>query len=66
LGAALAALNYLEDSTAVRRLQANVHVAAAQIEKEDLDTVDLQQLLIPGEDWNILANDVAATVPLSR
>jgi hypothetical protein len=33
LGAALAALNHLEDSTAVRRLQANVHVAAAQIEE---------------------------------
>jgi hypothetical protein len=37
-----------------------------RLKKEDLDTVDLQQLLIPGEDWNILANDVAATVPLSR
>jgi hypothetical protein len=33
LGAALAALNHLEDSPAVRRLQANVRVAAAQIEE---------------------------------
>jgi hypothetical protein len=32
LGAALAALNHLEDSPTVRRLQANVRVAAAQIE----------------------------------
>jgi hypothetical protein len=33
LGSALAALNYLEDSPALRRLQANVHVAAAHIEE---------------------------------
>jgi hypothetical protein len=33
LGAALAALNHLEDSPAVRRLQANIRVAAAQIEE---------------------------------
>jgi hypothetical protein len=33
LGVALAALNHLEDSPAVRRLQANVRVAAAQIEE---------------------------------
>jgi hypothetical protein len=33
LGAALAALNHLEDSPMVRRLQANVRVAAAQIEE---------------------------------
>jgi hypothetical protein len=33
LGAALAALNHLEDSPIVRCLQANVHVAAAQIEE---------------------------------
>jgi hypothetical protein len=33
LGAALAAPNHLEDSPAVRCLQANVHVAAAQIEE---------------------------------
>jgi hypothetical protein len=33
LGAALAALNHLEDSSAVRRLQAKVRVAAAQIEE---------------------------------
>jgi hypothetical protein len=33
LGAALAALNHLEDSPAVRRLQANVRVAATQVEE---------------------------------
>jgi hypothetical protein len=33
LGAALAALNHLEDSPAVRRLQANVRVVAAHIEE---------------------------------
>jgi hypothetical protein len=33
LGAALAALNHLEDSLMIRRLQANVRVAAAQIEE---------------------------------
>jgi hypothetical protein len=33
LGAALAALNHLEDSPAVRRLQANVRIATAQIEE---------------------------------
>jgi hypothetical protein len=33
LGAALAALNHLEDSPMIRRLQANVRVAAAQIEE---------------------------------
>jgi hypothetical protein len=33
LGAALAALNHLEDSLVIRRLQANVRVAAAKIEE---------------------------------
>jgi hypothetical protein len=33
LGAALAALNHLEDSLMIRRLQANVCIAAAQIEE---------------------------------
>jgi hypothetical protein len=33
LGAALAVLNHLEDSTVIKRLQANVSVAAAQIEE---------------------------------
>jgi hypothetical protein len=33
LGVALAVLNHLEDSLAIRRLQGNVHVAAAQIEE---------------------------------
>jgi hypothetical protein len=34
--------------------------------KEVLDTVDLQQVLTPGVDRNVLANDVAARVPLSQ
>jgi hypothetical protein len=33
LGATLSALNHLEDSPAVRRLQVNVRVTAAQIEE---------------------------------
>jgi hypothetical protein len=33
LGAALAALNHLEDSPMIRRLQANIRVAVAQIEE---------------------------------
>jgi hypothetical protein len=33
LGAALAALNHLEDSPMVRRFQANVRIAAAQIKE---------------------------------
>jgi hypothetical protein len=33
LGAALTVLNHLEDYLAIRRLQANVRVAAAQIEE---------------------------------
>jgi hypothetical protein len=33
LGATLAAINHLEDSPMIRRLQANVRVAAAQIEE---------------------------------
>jgi hypothetical protein len=39
----------------VRRLQANVHVAAAQIEERG-----------PGAGQNILANDAVVTVPLSQ
>jgi hypothetical protein len=34
--------------------------------KEALDTVDPRQVLIPGVDRNILANDVADRVPLSQ
>jgi hypothetical protein len=66
LGAALAALNHLEDTPMVRRLQANVLVAPAQIEKRALDTVDQQELPTPGVDRNVLANDVAAMDPLSQ
>jgi hypothetical protein len=36
LGAALAALNHLEDTPTVRRLQANVRVAAARIEERGI------------------------------
>jgi hypothetical protein len=36
LGAALTALNHLEDYLMARRLQANVRVAAAQIEERGL------------------------------
>jgi hypothetical protein len=35
------------------------------LKKEALDTVDLQQVLTPRADQNILANDAAARVPLS-
>jgi hypothetical protein len=66
LGAALAALNHLEDTPMVRRLQANVLVAPAQIEERALDTVDQQELPTPGVDRNVLANDVAAMDPLSQ
>jgi hypothetical protein len=65
LGAALTALNHLEDAPAVRRLQANVRIAVAQIEERGTDTTDLQKVPTPGADRNILANDVAARVPLS-
>jgi hypothetical protein len=36
------------------------------LKKEALDTVDRQQVPTPGVDRNVLANDVAETVPLSR
>jgi hypothetical protein len=36
LGAALAVLNHLEDSLAIRCLQANVRVAAARIEEREI------------------------------
>jgi hypothetical protein len=66
LGAALTVLNHLEDSPAIRRLQANVRVAAAQIEERGPDTVDLQQVPIPEADRSILASDVVARVPSTR
>jgi hypothetical protein len=34
--------------------------------KEVLDTEDQRQVLTPGADQNVLANDIAAMVPLSR
>jgi hypothetical protein len=37
-----------------------------RLKKEALNIVDHQQVLTPGADWNVLANDVAAMVPLSR
>jgi hypothetical protein len=37
-----------------------------RLKKEILDTVDQQQVPIPGADQNVLTNNVAAMVPLSR
>jgi hypothetical protein len=34
--------------------------------KEVLDTTNLQQVPTLGVDWNVLANDVAARVPLTQ
>jgi hypothetical protein len=36
------------------------------LKKEVLDILDLRQVPIPGADWNVLANDAVARVPLSR
>jgi hypothetical protein len=36
------------------------------LKKDVLDTVDPQQVPTPGVDRNVLANDVAARVPLSQ
>jgi hypothetical protein len=66
LGAALAVLNHLEDSPAIRRLQANVRIAAAQIEEEARDSVDLRQVPIPEADQSVLASDVVARAPSTR
>jgi hypothetical protein len=64
LGAALAALNHLEDSPMVRRLQANVRVAAAQ--KGVLDTADPQKVPTLEADQSVLASDVVVSVPWTR
>jgi hypothetical protein len=66
LGAALAALNHLEDSPMVRRLQANVPVVAAQTKNGVLDTADLQQVPTPEAYQSVLASDVVARVPSTR
>jgi hypothetical protein len=66
LGAALSALNHLEDSPGVRRLQANVRVAATQIDERGPGIVGQLQAPTPGADQNILANDAVAKDPLSR
>jgi hypothetical protein len=66
LGAALAVLNHLEDSPAIRRLQANVRVAAAQIEERGPGYSRSATIPIPEADRSILASDVVARVPLTR
>jgi molybdopterin biosynthesis enzyme len=50
----------------IRRLQANVRVAAAQIEERSPDTADPQQVPTPEADQSVLANDVVARVPSTR
>jgi hypothetical protein len=62
LGAALAVLNHLEDSPAIRRLQANVRVAAAQIEERG-PGYNRSATSSPEADRSVLASDVVATVP---
>jgi hypothetical protein len=66
LGAALAVLSHIEDSPAIRHLQDNVRVAAAQVEERDPDTVDLQQVPIQEADRSVLVSDVVARVPSTR
>jgi hypothetical protein len=66
LGLTLAALNQLEDTFTVRRLQSNVRVAATQIEERGTDTLERQQVPTPGVGRNPLDNCVITTVPLSR
>jgi hypothetical protein len=66
LGAALAILNHLEDSPAIRRLQANVCVAAAQIEERGLDTADPRPVPIPEAERSVLNSDVEAKLLLTR
>jgi hypothetical protein len=50
----------------VRCLQANIRVAAAQIEKEVLDTADPRQVPTPGVDLSVLDSDVVARDSSSR
>jgi hypothetical protein len=66
LGATLVVLNHLEDSPAIRRLQANVRVAAAQIEERGLDTADPCQVRTPEADQSVLDSDVKARVLSTR
>jgi hypothetical protein len=61
-GAAHAALNHLEDSPAVRRLQANVRVTAAQIEERGLG-YSRSAASSYSKSRNILANDTVAGSP---
>jgi hypothetical protein len=64
LGAALAALNHLEDSPDVFKLT-SVSLSL-KLKKKVLDIVDQQQVPTTGADRNILANDAVTMVPLSR
>jgi hypothetical protein len=66
LGAALAALNHLEDSPMIRHLQANSVSPPLQLKKQVLDIVDQQQVPTPRADQNILTNNTTSMVPLSR
>jgi hypothetical protein len=68
LGAALAALNHLEDSPMIWHLQANVCVAATQIKERGPGTAVPRQVPTPEAkvDRSVLANDVIARVPLTQ
>jgi hypothetical protein len=66
LGAALAALNQLEDTPTVRRSKLMSTSPMLRLKKEALDTVDRHQVPTPEVERNILGNDFAATVPLCR
>jgi hypothetical protein len=66
LGAALAALNHLE---ILLRCDVSKLMSVSpplRSKKEVLDIVDQLQAPTLGANWNILANDVVAMVPLSR
>jgi hypothetical protein len=65
LGAALPALNHLEDSPMIRRLQPTSTSQPPKSKKEVLDTADPQQVPTPEAeaDPSVLANDVVARVP---
>jgi hypothetical protein len=65
LGAALAVLNHLEDSPAIRRLQANVRDAAAQIEERG-PGYSRSAASSYSADRSVLASDVVARVPSTR
>jgi hypothetical protein len=65
LGAALAALNHLEDSPAVDVSKPTFMSPLQKSKKEVMNTADPQQVPTIGADRNALANDVVTMVPLS-